>query len=93
MQTDDFLCSQKFLCTIYYDRFPNIKNLLNQEFHVILINLIIIKIEWASTWDFGTYLIGEQKRLRRACENVRSHQSLSCLQIQSMNIDESKDIN
>ena len=35
--------------------------------------------KWASSWDYGTYHIGDQRRLRRACAFAPSHQSLRCL--------------
>ena len=28
------------------------------------------RIKWASPWDYGTYHIGDQRRLRRACASV-----------------------
>ena len=31
---------------------------------------------WASSWDYGTYHIGDQGRLRQACTYVQSRQSL-----------------
>ena len=33
---------------------------------------------WASSWDYGTYRIGDQRRLRRACASAQSHKSLRC---------------
>ena len=30
---------------------------------------------WASSWDYGTYHTGDQRRLRRACASVQSRQS------------------
>ena len=33
---------------------------------------------WASTWDYGTYHTGDQRRLRRACASSQSRQSLRC---------------
>ena len=35
-------------------------------------------MKWASSWDYGTYHIGDQWRLRRACATAQSHQSLCC---------------
>ena len=32
---------------------------------------------WASSWDYGTYQIGDQRRFGRACASAQSHQSLS----------------
>ena len=34
---------------------------------------------FASLWDYGTYHIGDQWRLRRACASAQSRQSLCCL--------------
>ena len=34
---------------------------------------------WASSWDYGIYRIGDQRRLRRACTSTQSRQSLHCL--------------
>ena len=31
---------------------------------------------WASSWDYGTYHIGDQQRLRRACACAQSCQSI-----------------
>ena len=33
---------------------------------------------WASSWDYGTYHIGDQRRLRRACASAQSRQSVRC---------------
>ena len=43
---------------------------------------------WASSWDFGTYHIGYQRRLRRACASAHSRQSLRCSHTWSMEVDE-----
>ena len=32
--------------------------------------------DWASSWDYGTYHIGDQRSLRRACASAQSPQSL-----------------
>ena len=34
--------------------------------------------KWASSWDYGTYRIGEQRRLMRDCGSAQSHQSFRC---------------
>ena len=44
--------------------------------------------KWASSWDYGTYIIGDQRRLRRACAYAQSRQSLRCSHTQSMIVDE-----
>ena len=45
-------------------------------------------INWASSWDYGTYHIGDQRRLRRACASAQSRQSLRCSHSWSMEVDE-----
>ena len=45
----------------------------------------------ASSWDYGTYHIGDQRRLRRACTSAQSHQSLPCSYTWSMEVDEGFD--
>ena len=37
-----------------------------------------IKVIWVSSWDYGTYHIGDQRRLRQACAFAQSRQSLRC---------------
>ena len=39
---------------------------------------IRVKFIWASSWDYGTYHIGDQQRFRRAWASAQSHQSLRC---------------
>ena len=41
---------------------------------------------WASSWDYGTYHIGDQRRLRRACASAQSRQSLCCSHRWSMEV-------
>ena len=43
---------------------------------------------WASSWDYGTYNIGDQRRLRRTCASAPSRQSLRCSHTWSMEVDE-----
>ena len=43
---------------------------------------------WASSWDYGTYHIGGQRSLRRACASAQSRQSLRCSHTWSMEVDE-----
>ena len=45
-------------------------------------------IKWASSWDYGTYHIGDQRRLRRACASAQSRQSIRCLHTWSLEVDE-----
>ena len=44
--------------------------------------------KWASSWDYGTYHIGDQRRLRRACASEQSPQSIRCSHTCSMEVDE-----
>ena len=46
---------------------------------------------WTSSWDYGTYDIGDQRRLRRACASAQSRQSLRCSHAWSMEVDEESD--
>ena len=48
-------------------------------------------IIWASSWGYGTYHIGDQRRLRRACGSAQSHQSLRSSHTWSMEIVEESD--
>ena len=45
---------------------------------------------WASSWDYGTYHIGDQRRLRRACASAQSRQSLPCSHTWSMEVVEER---
>ena len=47
--------------------------------------------KWAGSWDYGTYHIGDQRRLRRACASAQSRQSLRCSYTWSMELDEVSD--
>ena len=89
------------LCTHYFG------NMFSQIFNGENINVIwefsliademrrmTKKHNWASTWDFGTYHIGDQWRLRRACastDSTQSRQSLHCSHTWSMEVDEGSD--
>ena len=46
------------------------------------------KIKWASSWDYATYRIGDQRRLRRACASAQSRQSLRCSHTWTTKLDE-----
>ena len=46
---------------------------------------------WASSWDFGIYHIGDQRRFRRACASAQSRQTLRCSHTWSMEVDEGSD--
>ena len=65
-----------------------------QNTHAFLCQTFFFKIytiketNWASSWDYGTYQIGDQRRLRWACTSGQSCQSLHCLHWWSMEIDE-----
>ena len=43
-------------------------------------------VNWASSWDYGTYHIGDQWRLRWACASAQSRQSLRCSHTWSMEV-------
>ena len=45
----------------------------------------------AGSYDYGSYHIGDQRRLRRACASAQSHQSLRCSETWSMEVDERSD--
>ena len=47
--------------------------------------------EPASSWDSGTYHIGDQQRHRRACASAQSCQSLRCSHTWSMQVDKGSD--
>ena len=47
---------------------------------------------WASSWDYGTYHIGNQRRLRRASASAQSGQSFRCSYTWSMEVDQKSDI-
>ena len=53
--------------------------------------LMFRKYIWASSWDYGTYHIGDQRRLRRTCASAESRQSLRCSHAWRMEIDEGSD--
>ena len=58
--------------------------------HLFISYLYILKIEnkWSSSWDYGTYHIGDQRRFSRACASTQSRQSLRCSPTWSMEVDE-----
>ena len=47
--------------------------------------------KWASSWDYGTYHIGDQQMLRRTCASTQSRQSLRCSYTWSIEADEGSD--
>ena len=55
--------------------------------------LALYQNNWSSSWDYGSYRIGDQRRLRRACASAQSCQSLRCSPTWSMEIDEGSDQN
>ena len=59
----------------------------------ILTEGVGMQIKWASSWDYGSYHIGDQRRLRRACASAQSRQSLRCSHTWTMEIDEGSDQN
>ena len=52
-----------------------------------------VKQTWASSWDYGTYRKGDQRRHRRACASAQSLQSLRCSHTWSMEVYEESDQN
>ena len=46
---------------------------------------------WASSRDYGTYHIGDQRRHRRACASAQSRQSLRCSHTWSIEVNEGSD--
>ena len=53
----------------------------------------VLKGVWASSWDYGTYHIGDQRRLRWTCASAQSRQSLRLSHTWSMEVDEGSDQN
>ena len=53
-------------------------------FQIFRIFMVVLK-----TWDYGTYHIADQRRLRRACASAQSHQCLRSSHTWSMEVDES----
>ena len=51
----------------------------------------LTRSNWASSWDYDTYRIGDQRRLRWACASAQSHQSLRCSHTWTMEVDEGSD--
>ena len=47
--------------------------------------------QYLRSWNYGTYHIGDLRRLRRACVFAQSHQSLHCSHTWSMEVDERSD--
>ena len=72
-------------------------SILNFDFQSIWIpsiwSTIHVTTKWASSWDNGTYHIGDQRRLGWACASAPSCQSLRCSHTWSMELDERSDQN
>ena len=49
------------------------------------------EINWATSSEFGTYRLCEQRRFRRACASAQSHQNLRCSLIQAVSQEEPSD--
>ena len=64
---------------------------LHVQFKVYWAKEQTLHYKWVSSWDYGTYHIGDQQRLRRVCASVQSRQSLRCLHTWSMEVDEGCD--
>ena len=71
----------------------HLKNHYNKLLQMLpLITIISETTEiWASSWDYGTYDIGYQRPLRRACAWAQSRKSLRYSHTQSMEVDEGSD--
>ena len=55
-----------------------------------------VRLRWSlepATRDFPTYYIVQQGRLKLACTNAQTHQSLQCTHTESTAIDEDSDQN
>ena len=77
------LCVFRIFMTIFCRSLP---------FRISLYRCInVFFIIWASSWDYGTYHIGDQQRLRWASASAQSRQSLRCSHTWSMEIDEGYD--
>ena len=51
----------------------------------------LVYFRWASSSEFGTYRLCEQRRFRRACAFAQSRQNLRCSLIQAMSQEEPSD--
>ena len=58
------------------------------NYFVILYTFASCVSIWASSRGYGTYHIGDQRRLRRGCASAQSHQSLRCSHTWSREVDE-----
>ena len=96
---DDFESPLKDLLTSNNRTFLHINRMkiMAQEVFKILHNISPVYLQdlvnfkvsnWASSWDYGTYRIGDQRRLRRACAFAQSHLSLHCSHTWTMEVDE-----
>ena len=57
----------------------------------LLKNYSLLKNIWDTSWDYGTYHIGDQWRLRRACVSAQSCKSLCCSHTWRMEVDKRSD--
>ena len=64
---------------------------LYEEKILEMISIPFSVIEWASSWDYGTYQIGDQRWLRRACASAQFRQSLRCSHTWSVEVDKESD--
>ena len=53
---------------------PRSPCLRGKGFYCLTYHILI----WASSWDYGSYHIGDQQMLRRACASTQSRQTLRC---------------
>ena len=53
--------------------------------------VLLSKIRWTASSEFGTYRLCEQRRFRRACASAQSRQNLRCSLIQAVSQEEPSD--
>ena len=61
--------------------------------HPLLLWMKVYAYIRASSWDYGTYHIGDQRWLRRPCASAQSRQSLRCSHTWSIEVDEGSNQN
>ena len=75
----------KLLCMIFI--INTVTEDLLSKWYYLLMECFNCYFNWAGSWDYGTFHIGDQRRLRRACASAQSRQSLCCLHTWSMEVD------
>ena len=82
----DQILSSLLLKSVFNSSMTQNKPILDWQLQTSVIN-------WASSWDYGTYHIGDERRLRQACTCMQSHQSLRCSYTWSMEVHEGSEQN